>query len=96
MLPIILVAGLWLVDFSSSEVYGQATQPKTAKQQTVKYTCTMHPEVVRNKPGNCPKCGMKLVEKKNISKGKMHQTKNTGSMKHSHKKMMCDSTKMKK
>ena len=25
------------------------------------YTCTMHPEVKSDKPGNCPKCGMKLV-----------------------------------
>jgi len=25
------------------------------------YTCTMHPEVVRDAPGNCPKCGMTLV-----------------------------------
>jgi len=24
------------------------------------YTCGMHPEVVQNEPGNCPKCGMKL------------------------------------
>ena len=29
-----------------------------------KYTCTMHPEVVRNKPGKCPKCGMALVKMK--------------------------------
>ncbi len=29
-----------------------------------KYTCTMHPEVVMNKPGKCPKCGMKLVATK--------------------------------
>lgn len=28
------------------------------------YTCTMHPEVVTNQPGKCPKCGMDLVEKK--------------------------------
>ena len=28
------------------------------------YTCPHHPEVVQDKPGNCPKCGMKLVEKK--------------------------------
>ena len=28
-----------------------------------KYTCSMHPEVVMDAPGNCPKCGMKLVEK---------------------------------
>jgi hypothetical protein len=25
-----------------------------------KYTCPMHPEVVTEHPGNCPKCGMKL------------------------------------
>jgi hypothetical protein len=26
-----------------------------------KYTCPMHPEVVTEHPGKCPKCGMKLV-----------------------------------
>ena len=29
-----------------------------------KYTCTMHPEVVMNKPGKCPKCNMDLVPMK--------------------------------
>ena len=30
------------------------------------YTCPMkeHADVVSDKPGNCPKCGMKLVAKK--------------------------------
>ncbi len=27
------------------------------------YTCPMHPEVISDKPGKCPKCGMELVEK---------------------------------
>jgi hypothetical protein len=26
-----------------------------------KYTCPMHPDVITYHPGNCPKCGMKLV-----------------------------------
>ena len=30
--------------------------------QTVKFTCPMHPEVVQDTPGNCPICGMTLVE----------------------------------
>ena len=34
-------------------------------QQTQKviYTCPMHPEIKRDKPGNCPKCGMTLIKK---------------------------------
>ena len=34
--------------------------------QARQYTCPMkeHSDVVSDKPGNCPKCGMKLVEKK--------------------------------
>ena len=29
------------------------------------YTCSMHPEVLSDKPGDCPKCGMSLVKKSN-------------------------------
>lgn len=41
-----------------------AGQTANAAATTVKYTCPMHPEIVQDKPGNCPKCGMALVEKK--------------------------------
>lgn len=27
------------------------------------YTCPMHPEIRQDKPGVCPKCGMRLVKK---------------------------------
>ena len=27
------------------------------------YACPMHPEVQKDRPGNCPKCGMTLVKK---------------------------------
>lgn len=30
-------------------------------QKATRYTCSMHPEVVSDKPGKCPKCGMNLT-----------------------------------
>ena len=37
-----------------------ATHPSSAATHH-KYTCLMHPEVISDKPGDCPKCGMPLV-----------------------------------
>ncbi|GAA4195976.1 hypothetical protein GCM10022289_00940 [Pedobacter jeongneungensis] len=34
------------------------------KEESVTYTCPMHPEIHDSKPGNCPKCGMKLIREK--------------------------------
>lgn len=31
--------------------------------KAVRYTCAMHPEVVTERPGKCPKCGMQLIPK---------------------------------
>ncbi|MEO6539894.1 MAG: heavy metal-binding domain-containing protein, partial [Ferruginibacter sp.] len=47
---VILVLGLLLYSFVFA--------------QQVTYTCPMHPEIHATKPGNCPKCGMKLVKEK--------------------------------
>jgi P-type Cu+ transporter len=32
----------------------------SARPQPVEYTCPMHPEIIRPKPGSCPICGMAL------------------------------------
>jgi hypothetical protein len=37
--------------------YGAASE----HEERQRYTCSMHPEVVMDHPGNCPKCGLKLV-----------------------------------
>lgn len=44
----------------------QQKQLTTASQSEV-YTCPMHPQIIRDKPGNCPICGMKLVKKESGS-----------------------------
>ena len=40
---------------------------KTTSVQTIEkkqlWTCSMHPEIIRDHPGNCPICGMELVKK---------------------------------
>lgn len=35
---------------------------KPKQEQPTTYTCVMHPEIHSDKPGNCPKCGMKLIK----------------------------------
>ena len=39
------------------------SEPATDGNSAVKYACSMHLDVVKDAPGNCPKCGMTLVEK---------------------------------
>ena len=31
------------------------------KEKKQKYTCPMHPQVITDHPGSCPKCGMNLL-----------------------------------
>jgi hypothetical protein len=44
----------------------------TRGSQAIKYTCPMHPEVVQGRPGNCPICGMTLVETINTVSSTTH------------------------
>src|SRR5690606_19561423 len=39
---------------------GAAKAPTEEPEAGVQYTCPMHPEIVRDKPGSCPICGMAL------------------------------------
>ncbi|MFV8326925.1 efflux RND transporter periplasmic adaptor subunit [Flavobacterium sp. ZS1P14] len=41
----------------------KSNEPVENKHQKEVYTCPMHPQIIRDKPGNCPICGMALVKK---------------------------------
>ncbi len=47
-----LMVGLWSGCQKKEEAHSDSKQM---------YTCSMHPEIRRDKPGNCPICGMSLV-----------------------------------
>lgn len=51
--------------------------------QAVQYTCPMHPEVVQNEPGRCPKCGMTLVPR-----GEAQHAGHSDMMLDDHRKML--------
>lgn len=40
---------------------GATPRGTTSGASGTRYTCPMHPEIVRDAPGSCPKCGMTLV-----------------------------------
>lgn len=66
-----------------SDAKDTTQMPPAVAQQSVTYTCPMHPEIHANKPGNCPKCGMKLMKEKSkddmkgMDMGGMNDTKQT-------------------
>jgi len=63
-LKVVGLVVLVLVLIGGAFVIRQRTrrQPATVSVESeVLYTCGMHPQVIQNKPGNCPICGMKLT-----------------------------------
>ena len=45
------------------DVMADTAMEHAVKHMDPKYVCPMHPQIVRDDPGNCPICGMDLVEK---------------------------------
>lgn len=71
-LTILSIAAIGLMTaLAGCDANKAGTNDGTASEQTAMtdqhgkqvYTCPMHPEVVSDKPGKCPKCGMDLVVK---------------------------------
>ncbi|HEY0667972.1 MAG TPA: heavy metal-binding domain-containing protein, partial [Sphingobacteriaceae bacterium] len=41
--------------------FSACTNDKKTSADTQKYTCPMHPQIIKDAPGSCPICGMDLV-----------------------------------
>lgn len=49
----------------SAKENSSAIKDSAGKESEGQYTCPMHPEVISDEPGSCPKCGMHLVPLEN-------------------------------
>jgi rRNA maturation endonuclease Nob1 len=65
---ILFSAATVFADHSTTSVSDTTKTKKVKPVAKVQYTCTMHPEVVMDKPGKCPKCGMTLAKKTDTKK----------------------------
>lgn len=59
----LLATAVLLVGFAVYYFVGKSNKQTTHLHEAEIYTCPMHPEIIRNEPGNCPICGMALVKK---------------------------------
>lgn len=50
------------------------TKPQSQSQPKISFTCPMHPDVISDKLGKCPKCGMNLVEVENHAQSEPEPT----------------------
>ncbi len=51
---------------------GTAPFDVAAVRTETRYTCPMHPEIVRDQPGKCPICGMDLVPQQEVGRSPGH------------------------
>jgi len=70
---------------SMAEAMDETALEHAKKHLDSKYVCPMHPQIVRDEPGNCPLCGMTLVKKEiQPEPPKMDAKKHAGHKKSKH------------
>jgi len=58
----VFLAGFVVSSCKNSGTTSSESDKKAEQVSKVEYTCPMHPDVISDKPGQCPECGMDLVK----------------------------------
>lgn len=82
-IPFIYVLVLLLASCSARKEQKETTATDSVQTAKPVYQCPMHPEIIRDKPGACPICGMDLVLRETENSHKSHDSlamdQNTGT-----------------
>lgn len=57
---VVILVLLALVALAGASIYFASKKPAVIDSQKTLYTCGMHTQIIKDKPGLCPICGMKL------------------------------------
>jgi hypothetical protein len=65
-----LFSGMSVFAAHFTSLESDTAKTKKVKPAKMQYTCPMHPDVLSDKPGKCPKpnCGMTLVKREPVKK----------------------------
>ncbi|GLB49303.1 efflux RND transporter periplasmic adaptor subunit [Neptunitalea lumnitzerae] len=68
---LILLVGLFLgwMLFNNSNTSTSNTHHESTAHKEELWTCSMHPQIVKKEPGDCPICGMELIPLENETSG---------------------------
>lgn len=78
----IITAVLFVTLSACNNSTPKSTALESKSNEKVIYTCTMHPEVQSEKPGDCPICGMPLVVQEHTDSTHMNSQSDTMHMMH--------------
>ncbi len=67
LLLLLLINGILFLGLISCKQKNKLSGDENSVQKDI-YTCSMHPEIIRDQPGDCPICGMHLIKKMSESK----------------------------
>ena len=67
LLTLFLLVGLFMACHHENKSKVSTTEQIKTK---IVYTCEMDTEIILNKPGKCPKCGMELIKKSVVDTSK--------------------------